>query len=294
MGDITQFGFVPKNPVKGVAVCGCTIRCGSVQNGLPEWFDIGLGAVTRLDVSPDGKLAALVQNSDRISLWDLEQKRLNAKTSVNTIRACLFSPNGDTLWVTTHSGLFAPLNTHNLKQHAKTTACKGSDVQSIKCSPNGKYLATGSCEAETRKNYLELWDVSKVSTGGIPEKVYAHPTSYTLIHMAFSPDSETLVVGDLRSAVAMNAAAGKATAYLDLGGSVDSLNFTANGTEIMVGMVANHMNFYDLKGKITRPRLDLPGMIEAVHPLGHLLCRDNKRFYGVQWFDRQTMEAMEF
>lgn len=101
-----------------------------------------------------------------------------------------------------------------------------SEVECVVFSPDGRRVATGG-----EDYFMRVWDVA---TGA---QLYAHRfTDAGIDGITWSPDGSTIVAGDeAGNAIFFNATTYQETARLNCGSTINSLDFTRDGTRLAVG-----------------------------------------------------------
>ncbi|MBI4615279.1 MAG: protein kinase [Planctomycetes bacterium] len=152
----------------------------------PRIVEPGIGEVTAIDASPDGRHAAVAGSSGRIALLDLESGRVERTVDAHTgdATAVVYSPDGrilatageDTsaaLWDPATGALLARLPDHS------------APVRALVFAPDGKMLYTGSEDSTAR-----LWALP----GGRAARVLKGHSG-AVVALALSGDGGTLAVG---------------------------------------------------------------------------------------------------
>jgi WD40 repeat protein len=162
-------------------------------------------SVTKLAISPDGKmLAAATNDTDRtIALYDVDTGETKAQLPGGTqsVLALAFSPDGHRLAAggadTGPGGDAGVVRIWNLDQpDASPTPLAGHQhaVHSLAFSPDGSRLVTGSCSVEPSvrncsKGEVRVWDIAQVGTPIAP--LVAHTDWVESV--AFAPDGNSVV-----------------------------------------------------------------------------------------------------
>ena len=132
-------------------------------------------------LSPDGKMVAIGNRDDTISLWDIanRQHKKTLKGHKLYIRGITFSPDGRTL---ASGGLDTTVRLWdtNTGQHKATFVGHTHPITSVAFSPDGRSLVSGS-----RDGVVRLWNVN---TGKLKATLVEHIESISDI--AFSPDGK--------------------------------------------------------------------------------------------------------
>ena len=148
------------------------------------------GLNVRFAFSADGEMLATGREDGLVHMWDLtESKKIRHRFTVNghkhNIRTLAFSPDGKML---ASGGKDRTLRLWRVAEGTLlfTSTAHKSRVNAVAFSPDGKILASGG-------NELFFWDPATAT------QLQANPRKLTarISTLVFSPDSNTLVVGNL-------------------------------------------------------------------------------------------------
>jgi WD40 repeat protein len=157
------------------------------------------GYIKRYAFSPNGQMAASVSEKHFVRVWDIfsgeelafllhDQSDSSAITSVviSDDNQYLVSGTTDSGWRNDYTARIWDLATGT----EIASMAHEFSVRSVDISPDGKYIATGSCDRTAR-----IWDIS---TGEILHSLF-HPDTHTILTVTFSPDGDYLVTGTRQS-----------------------------------------------------------------------------------------------
>jgi WD40 repeat protein len=166
-------------------------------DGTVKCFDVATGTVTRelpkapsgewnsVVISPDGRTAAIGDNTPVIRLWDMRSGKIESLTGQTRKAADLaFSPDGHTL-VSAVSDGFIDFWDMARRQCVASVPAHAERVLCVAVSPNSAMAASGGSD-----NTVKLWDMKTkkllVALNGHKRPVWT---------LAFSPDGKTLASG---------------------------------------------------------------------------------------------------
>jgi len=149
----------------GVACLGL-LPLGPLSAQEPKLRDTLEGQAYSVTFSPDGKTLAWGSSDRTIKLWDVKTGKVRTtlqghKGAVNSVT---FSPDGKTLasgsdrfQPTAQSSSVGVIKLWDVKTGKEQATLEGhmNTVKSVAFSPDGKMLASGSCDTT-----IKLWDVA--------------------------------------------------------------------------------------------------------------------------------------
>jgi len=211
-----------------------------------ELIDFPLGALGHVAFSPDGSLLATASEAQTLLLWDLVMGELHANLDGDLLRfhRVAFSPDGKRLlagggdWKkggTNHLGVW---DMTSKKQVLKLTGHENT-VYCLACSPDGKWIATGSVDRTIRLYDAETGLFKKALRGAMRE----------VDHLAFTADSKTLLSGGPEPAIRFwDVEEGKEIKQLDTGIShVRAFQLTPDDTTLIVGGQEKTLKVFSLE-----------------------------------------------
>jgi hypothetical protein len=158
-------------------------------------FSAGVGRITDLAFSPDGRLIAVVGASGSVAVWDAQAGspiRQASPTGAPTVRVA-FGPQGNFVALADERGTVSTLDlrsgqTISVAKHSK-------NVTSLAVSPDGSVGASGDANGD-----LLLWPSS--GAGGAGEKLRDDTRRDPIVFLSFSsPSTLVAVTQDLRIVV---------------------------------------------------------------------------------------------
>lgn len=245
------------------------VRLWDAATGKPQFVIEGVdGNVGSISFSPDGKtLATAPWNSNAIKLWDVGSGELKKTIKASaTVSQLVFNPVGMELASADadHKICLWDAATGNLKQ---TYTGHSQRVRVLAFSPDGKTLLSSS-EDDT----IRLWR----SAAGEKHRIVQIAGYGELCPMAFSPDGQTLAVGQCSNEGEIqlwNVASGAKQRLLSHGAPVTSLSIAGN--TLAAGGLLGVVKLWDIAtGKETVKLHDAGGSVQgmAVSPDGRTVA----------------------
>jgi WD40 repeat protein len=204
------------------------------------------GYIRRYAFSPNGQMAASVGEKHFVRVWDIfsgeelafllhDQSDSSAITSVviSDDKQYLVSGTTDSGWRNDYTARVWELATGT--EIASMT--HEFSVTAVDISPDGKYIATGSCDRTAR-----IWDIS---TGEILHSLF-HPDTHTILTVTFSPDGAYLVTGTRQSfsVHVWEVSSGKEVARMLHDDYVTAVDISPDGKHIAAGCDSRGHSIY--------------------------------------------------
>jgi WD40 repeat protein len=152
-----------------------------------------LNEITKLALSPDGKLLASIGNDDVVKLWDgtrLDQPQPNPRRFHGLCGGftdlLAFSPDSHRLAIVTSDDA---MTIHRLDQAAEALEllASGHRPLALAFSPDGRWIASGGVDCTVR-----LWDAT---TGELRDTMRSHVDQVTRLRFLQRPESMWLISG---------------------------------------------------------------------------------------------------
>ena len=210
--------------------------------------ELGVGHVTSVAFSPDGKTLAGGTADGSVVLWDVATRRqvgvLTSAAGGIQAWSVAFSPDGKTLAAGDLDGTVTLWDVTTHRQVAALTAPGAVTVTSVAFSPDGKTLASDGIGYKVRP-MVWLWDVAT------RRQVSAPLTGHTgqVNSVAFSPDGATLATGsDDRTARLWDVATRRQVGAPLTGytGGVSSVAFSPDGKTLATGSLDGTVRLWDV------------------------------------------------
>lgn len=189
---------------------GKLLASGSYDNSILLWdvqtgkqlaklvLDPKIGVVS-LAFDPTGKILAAGYNNDTVALWDLRTYKQVGKTMGNPITpdvnifditSVVFDRSGKFLYTSEYSGT---INKWDLSSFTKSKELveKNGDINSMKSSPDGKFLAAGGYER------VAFWNLNTDKE----EFLIDDAVNGVVQSLAFSPDGKYLAVAGEKNTI---------------------------------------------------------------------------------------------
>ena len=207
--------------------------------------------------SPDGKTLVSVYLFD-IQLWDVKTGEITKTLEGHTVKinSIAFSPDGKTLASGScqeknedYDCVKGDIKLWNLETEEEISSLEGhsNEVNSVAFSPDGKILASGSCEEEKDysciKGDLKLWNIE---TKQIIKSFIGLTNSVNLI--VFSPDSKTIAsLGEYEDTIKLwdTQTGNQLKTLKGHVGSVNSIAFSKDGKILASGSSDNSIKLWN-------------------------------------------------
>ncbi|MCA9019483.1 MAG: protein kinase, partial [Planctomycetaceae bacterium] len=154
------------------------------------WMYRGPGPVSQFVLAPDQTKLAVSLDSGAILIWDIAANRqISLWQESSKPHDFAFSVDGQRLVVGFEDGLAKVYDTTTGKVIYELAGHSGP-VWSVACSPDGKWIATGSGTLPVAAGAVHLWDAS---SGQLKRKHDDH--THLISTLQFSPDGQILAAG---------------------------------------------------------------------------------------------------
>jgi len=224
----------------GVWVTGTLLLAGlaaQAQEHVRLMPQLGLGEVTSVALSPDGRFVLTGGYDNTAQLWDIETgKELQRFAGHDEhVYSVAFSPDGRS--VLTASGDQATLWDVATGRQILSFEGHTDVITSVAFSPDGRYVITGSIDGRAR-----LWDAA---TGQQIRSFEGHTNSVRSV--AFSPDGRSVLTGsDDKTARLWDAATGtQLRSFAGHTEEVTSVAFSPDGCFVLTGSADKTARLWD-------------------------------------------------
>jgi len=189
-GTMRLFCSTPSGGTLAVGTMNGTVELYDCARGtLTRTLPVGEGAILAADLSPDGRLLAVVSLKDQTgSLWDLgtgAREAVLTGFSTPQTEGPVFSPDGHTL-AYTGEGFTIKLWDVVARRESFTLRGHRWHISACAFSPDSKLVASSSWDNDAR-----IWDVTTGKQFG--PTLIGHQRG--VFSVSFSPDSRTLLTG---------------------------------------------------------------------------------------------------
>jgi WD40 repeat protein len=249
-GGLNTLAFSPRAQL--LAVAGRSLQLWSTAN----WKEVmGLGArggvYGTARFSPDGRVLASVNASERIELWDTATgKRIQTLCCMALYGDVAFSPDGGVLAAGGHWPCLWDLGSgHRIRRLVES---RDPTFGAVSFRPDGRVLATGSQDGKAR-----LWEV------GTGRELLSASTRRNYVEsVAFHPSGELLAyaVGE-GPAWLWDTAAG--SERMIAANTTSNVCFSPDGRWLGFGVPGGSVRLWDLIGQRDGPALPFPRPAEA-------------------------------
>lgn len=260
------------------------------------WMYRGPGPVRQFVLAPDQTKLAASLHTGSILIWDIAANRqISLWQESSKPHDFAFSVDGQRLVVGLENGLAKVYDTTTGKVIHELAGHSGP-VWSVACSPDGKWIATGTGTLPVPAGAVHLWDAS---SGQLKRKHADH--THLISTLQFSPDGQILAAGTGihdSGVYFWDVKAGKRKRVLrgHVGG-IKVIRFSPDGQRIATGGVNGMIQIWDVN-QVKPPRV-IRGheiSISAVaftNDLKWLISSD--RLYGAKlWSLEERIEEPEF
>jgi WD40 repeat protein len=199
----------------------------------------GIGLVTSVGLSPDGKTLAAGGNDGTVTLWNLATKReaVILEGHSDWVTSVVFSPDGKTLATGSRDRTARLWKTATMAGVPRLLGHRKA-VNSVAFSPDSQMLATGSDDAT-----VKLWSVAGRD---LVTTLRGHRAPVTCV--VFSPQGTLLASGSFDSTVKLWDLTTKRPAATLTGGigRVAALAFSRDGKTLAVGSTDTEVKLWDI------------------------------------------------
>jgi WD40 repeat protein/transcriptional regulator with XRE-family HTH domain len=222
------------------------------------------GSCTHVQISPDGRLLAVLSYAKIISLWNIaDQAHPRAAGPPLTLRtrfgaALSFSPDGRTL-ATADDENAVQLWDVTVPEHPTVVARIDGDIggNSLTFSPDGRLLATVGVD-----HTIRLWNVTERTRPRPADVLRGHTNN--VVSVAFAPDSRTVAGAGADQTVRLwdvdkaGRTTRSATVLTGHTRSVSSVAFSPDGRTLASGSTDKTLRLWDLTDRLNPTPLGEP------------------------------------
>ncbi|MFI6338778.1 WD40 repeat domain-containing protein [Streptomyces sp. NPDC050535] len=236
----------------------------TAQADIKRTYNVGIGPVSGIAYSPDGRLLAATTSDGRVIVQDtVSGSELNNSRTPEVTGAATgvtFSPDGKTYAVSTSSGSVLLLQVHGSREPAVLSPPPGrkSAVTSAAYSPGGQTLAVANSQG-----IVQLWDVSRET----PAVLAAPGRHHSVTDVAFDSQDTTLAVASIDGTVQLWDVRAPSTpevlSTLERGRPVTSVGYSPDGSVLAAGSSDGTTKFWNVKS----PDAPLPYDKVSTRPL---------------------------
>ncbi len=225
-----------------------TITFRDINGNLLNSFKTNNQEIHKIIFNPDGKQIATLDNSGKISIWNLEGKLLKTWQGYDTlnnpnnqlsepIQDISFSPDGKIL--ATVGIIEKQVKLWNLSgKLLKSWDIDDNWVTSIKFSPDGKYIAVSG------DNKVKIWNMK----GDLLETLKGHQNN--VADVSFSQDGKYIATaGNDKTVKLWNSRNGNFLRTLEHQDNVYSVRFNPNNQQL-ISASGNKIYFWNLEGEL--------------------------------------------
>ena len=204
-----------------------SIKIHNLENQTQSTLNSGINRIESLSFSPDGQSIVVTSRSDGLSVWNLQN--LETPIMQSPASSAHFSSDGSTLVIVQNDGTTTILDAQTFQDRARFQLTERSPGSRMALSPDGKLLAA-TRGFQDYENIISLRDTASGEEIGI---LSGHKQG--IWSLAFSPDGKTLASSGSERTIRLWNIATKSELLTikGLSTTLTDLNFSPNGETLI-------------------------------------------------------------